>query len=180
MTNTAHNLAIDELVRRAELLFRSHVDGVYNVAFRVVWNAADAEDVVQATFVKAILRGDQLRDQSRERRWILQIAYREALTVVRRRREVPVDPVMVPELVCDRPGPAAVALAAEDARAVTLALAGLNTDERAAVVLRDIEGLPMNEVAEVLGVGLSAAKMRVHRGRAALRTTLPEVAGDAV
>jgi len=49
------------------------------------------------------------------------------------------------------------------------ALLALNHDERMAVVLRDVEQLAMAEVAAVLEIGLSAAKMRVHRGRQSLR-----------
>lgn len=179
MTSATHT-PNDALVERAESLFRSHADAVFNVAFRVVWSAADAEDVVQSTFVKAITRGSQLRDSSRERPWMLQIAYREALTVIRRRRDVPVDPNELPEQVSTRAGPETTMEAAEVAGQVTAALGRLAHEERAAVVLRDIEGLSMAEVAEVLGVGLSAAKMRVHRGRGSLRLLLREVATDAV
>ena len=52
---------------RIEALFRAHVDAVYNVAYRVLWNAADAEDVVQAAFVKAFTRLDQLEDDAKAR-----------------------------------------------------------------------------------------------------------------
>lgn len=155
-----------------EQLFRAHVDGVYNVAIRVLWNRADAEDVVQATFVKAFARIDQLRDPAKARAWLLQVGYREAIGVLRRRRDVPVDPNDLVAGVCAEPNPADVAAASAVAAELSAALLRLSTEERMAVVLRDVEDLPMREVAQVLGVGVSAAKMRVHRGRQRLRVLL--------
>lgn len=155
-----------------EELFRAHVDGVFNVAFRVLWNRADAEDVVQATFVKAFVRIDQLRDPGKARGWLLQVAYRESIGVLRHRRDVPVDPTDLPIAVCDDPTPADLAAASVVAVELSRALQRLSPDERIAVILRDVEDLPMRGVAEVLGVGVSAAKMRVHRGRQRLRVLL--------
>lgn len=175
-TATPPNLA-DSLRARIESLFHDNVDAVYNVAYRVLWNAADAEDVVQSAFVKAFTRLDQLEDQSKARPWLLQISYREAITVLRRRRDVPTDPMEMPDAVSTANGPDEQAIAATIADQISDALSQLGEDERMAVVLRDVEELPMREVAVVLDVGLSAAKMRVHRGRSELRRllTLAEV-----
>ena len=155
-----------------EELFKAHVDGVYNVAFRVTWNRSDADDVVQATFVKAFQRLDQLSDRSKARSWLFQVAYREAITVIRRRRELPTDPVDLPTEQSSLPDPADSAVASAIATKLSEALQRIGPDERLAVVLRDVEGLPMHEVAEVLDIGLSAAKMRVQRGRQSLRVLL--------
>ena len=159
------------LHQRVERLFRAHVDAVFNVAYRVLWSRADAEDAVQTTFVKAFTRIDQLEDPDRERPWLLQIAYRESIAIVRRRRAQPVDPSELPETV-DQQTPENTAVSGEVVRIINAALLELGEAERMAVVLRDIEELPMAEVANVLGVGLSAAKMRVHRGRQSLRLLL--------
>ena len=63
-------------------------------------------------------------------------------------------------------------MATDIASALGRALASLSEGERMAVVLRDVEQLPMREVATVMGIGRSAAKMRVQRGRQALRGRL--------
>ena len=160
------------LYERIEALFSEHVDAVFNVAYRVLWNRDDAEDVAQVTFVKAFLRLHQLEDQTKVRPWLLQVAYREAITVLRRRRDVPVDPNDLPVETSAMKGPEETAVARAMATQISAALMTLDTDERMAVVLRDVEELPMREVAEVLGIGLSAAKMRVHRGRQSLRQKL--------
>lgn len=120
-------------LRLVEELFVIHVDAVFNVAYRVVWSRPDAEDVVQATFIKAFTRLDQLKDRDRIRPWLLQVAYREAITVIRRRRDVPVDPAEFPERRATGPGPDDVAVAADVASALGRALASLSEGERMAV-----------------------------------------------
>ena len=165
-------MAADVLNERIESLFREHVDAVYNVAYRVVWNRSDAEDVVQATFIKAFTRLDQLDDSGRLRPWLLQISYREALTVLRRRRDVPTDPMEFPETSSSSDSPEDAVVANDVVGLIGQALRRLDDDERLALVLRDVEELPMREVAEVLEISLSAAKMRVHRGRQSLRQLL--------
>lgn len=163
------------IATRVEALFVAQVDAVFNVAYRVLWNRTDAEDVVQATFLKAFTRLDQLQDASRVRPWLLQVAYREAITVIRRRKEMPTDPDVLPDVVSAMPGPEDVSVLSELAAELSKALQSLDEDERIAVVLRDVEQLSMREVAEVLDIGLSAAKMRVHRGRQSLRVKLEAV-----
>lgn len=155
-------------MRRVEKLFIEHVDAVYNVAYRIVWNASDAEDVVQRTFLKAIVRLDQLHDPCSSRPWLLQISYREAISTIRGRREIPTPSEDWPE-TSSSPDPANDVVARDVAHVLSALLASMNEQDRMAVVLRDVEQLSMTDVANVLGVGLSAAKMRVHRGRAALR-----------
>ncbi len=167
--NEPSTLQVDAWV---EELFRAHIDSVFNVAYRVLWSRADAEDVVQASFLKAFGRLHQLEDPSRVRPWLLQIAYREAITVLRRRRDVPTDPASIPEQASTHPAPDDIAISNEIAGLISSALSKLDPNERMAVVLRDIERLPMSEVADVLEIGLSAAKMRVHRGRQSLRVLL--------
>jgi len=170
----------DTLVARIEPLFVAHVDAVFNVAHRVLWDRSDAEDVVQTTFLKAATRLGQLSDIKRARPWLLQIAYREAITVLRKRRDIPTDPSALPDQPSSAPGPADVAINSELAARITAALESMDTKQRLAVVLRDIEELPMREVADVMGIGESAAKMRVSRGREALRHLLKGELADAV
>lgn len=165
---------VDGRLGRIIELFELHADSVFHVAWRIVWSAADAEDVTQTTFVKAFTRLDQLRDETRARPWLLQIAYHSALEVLRRRRDVPTDPAELPdrpsaddtEHIVDRRATLALLQAAVD---------GLPDTLRVAFVLRDIEGLSMAEVADTLGVGQSAAKMRVARAREQLRQQLEGV-----
>lgn len=164
--------------RLAELtrLFHDHADGVHNVAFRILWNRADAEDVVQTAFLQAFIHLRELADRGKARPWLLRIAYREALNVLRRRREVPMDPVTIAEgargLDAD---PVDAVIAADLAATIRRAIDDLPETLRVAFVLRDVEGTAMADVADILGIGASAAKMRVARAREQLRHSLQGV-----
>jgi RNA polymerase sigma-70 factor (ECF subfamily) len=152
--------------------FEAHVDAAFNVAYRILWNAADAQDVVQTAFIRAAGNVHQLRDPSRVRSWLLGITYRESLTVLRRRREVPTDPVDFERVGAGTRGPEEIVLDRDRARLIDGAIRALPVRLRIAFVLRDVEELSMTEVATVLGIGESAAKMRVARAREMLRRAL--------
>ncbi len=152
--------------------FRANVDSAFHVAYRLVWNRADAENVVQNAFVKAIRGIDRLEHPERIRSWLLSITYREALMVLRSRRDTPTDPFELPDRPGHRLDPAELAVEAELARLLSDAIDGLPDTLRLAFVLRDVEELPMRDVADVLGIGVSAAKMRVTRAREVLRADL--------
>ena len=153
-------------------LFESNADAAFNVAYRIVWNRADAQDIVQNTFVKAAGSLDQLRDPHKVRSWLLGIAYREALMMLRRRRDLPTDPGRLPDRVGSELDPAAIAIQVELADTLRAAIDQLPDTLRTALVLRDVEELPMNDVARVLDIGESAAKMRVARAREMMRVAL--------
>ncbi|MGB8860076.1 MAG: sigma-70 family RNA polymerase sigma factor [Ilumatobacteraceae bacterium] len=153
-------------------LFEQTVEGAYNVAYRIVWSHADAMDVVQSAFVNAARHHGQLRDPSRSRSWLLGIAYREALMVLRSRRDSPTDPAELPERTLSGADPADASVQLELARLLDEAIGGLPDSLRVAFVLRDVEELPMRDVAQVLDIGESAAKMRVARARESLRIAL--------
>ncbi len=155
-----------------EDIFRSDSAGVYTIARRVLGNDADSEDVTQTSFIRAFTARSSLRDPHRTRPWLFRIAYREAIAVLRRRRELPTSPAVMVQRLDPEPGPEASAVATETALRVRQAIESLPAGLAAAVVLRDLQGLPMAEVAQVLGVGVSAAKMRVHRARTRLKVAL--------
>lgn len=165
---------VEDRIERITELFERHADSVFHVAWRILWSAADAEDVTQTTFVRAFTRLEQLRDHGRARPWLLQIAYHSALEVVRRRRDVPTDPAELP----DRPAPHTTEQIADRRATAALlhaAVDGLPGTLRVAFVLRDVEGLSTLDVADALGIGESAAKMRIARAREQLRLALEGV-----
>ncbi len=153
-------------------MFEANVDSAFNVAYRIVWNTTDAQDVVQTAFISAWGKLDQLRDPSRVRSWLLSITYREALTVLRRRRDVLTGPADFERVIANSLGPEDMALERDRARLIDAAIRSLPVRLRIAFILRDVEELPMAEVASVLDIGESAAKMRVARAREVLRQAL--------
>ncbi len=171
-SNTVDLGSADSRLAQITGLFESNADAVFNVAYRIVWNRADAEDVVQTTFIQVYLKMDQLEDQSKARSWLLQIAYRQALNVLRRRKDQPTDPSDLPDQFTSHDAAAEPALRNDLRLTIQSAIDRLPQNLRMAVILRDVEGLPMREVASVLDIGQSAAKMRVARAREQLRTDL--------
>lgn len=174
MVSAPSGRVVDEPVDWLVGLFRANVDASFHVAYRLLWNRADAHDVVQTAFLKAARARHQLHDPSKARSWLLSITYREALMVLRSRRDVPTDPDDLPEQVGTVLDPAEVNLAGELATIIQDAIDRLPDGVRTALILRDVEEVPMADVAAILGVGLSAAKMRVARARQMLRIDLRE------
>ncbi len=170
--NTVDLAAANSRLNQITSLFEDNADAAFNVAYRIVWNRADAEDVVQSTFIQVYLKLDQLQDKSKARSWLLQIAYRQALNILRRRKDEPTDPADLPDRFTSDDATAEPTLQKDLRLTIQTAIDHLPQNLRIAVVLRDVEGLPMREVASVLDIGQSAAKMRVTRAREQLRTEL--------
>lgn len=145
-----------------EALVRRHQDAVYRVALRILGSEADAEDVVQETFIRAWRSLGRFRGESAFGTWLYRIATRRCLDLVASRR--PTDELR------DR-GVEAPGGVQEDAEqrgrleAVMRVIAALPPDQRVALVLREFEGLPYEQVAEVLDTTVAAVKGRIHRAR---------------
>ncbi len=156
-------------------LFDTFVDGVYTLAYRIVRDRHYAEDVVQETFIKVVRSIGTYRADGPIAAWIYRIAYREAITITRRRTEEPLDPAEALGRV-ERAGASVEeqVLGGELAIRLDEAIATLTEPVRAAFVLRDVEGLSTADVAAALDVSESAVKMRLARARESLRMQLEE------
>jgi RNA polymerase sigma-70 factor, ECF subfamily len=137
------------------------------VLYRLLDDARDVDEAVQDTFVQAWRNLERFRGDAAPYTWLYRIAVNEAL-MRRRRKTLPTT-----ELQETTVSGGEDAYAAADARAFLIGrLRALPIEYRAAVVLRDIEGLSNEEVARVLEISLAAAKSRIHRGRMQLREEL--------
>ncbi len=165
-----------------EELIARYQGGVYGIVFRLLGNQSDASDVVQEVFLKVFRSVGSFREQSSLRTWIYRIAVNEAHN--HRRwfsrhccREVAVDQGSDPgdslKAAAD-PGrsPFEQALERENRTLIEQALDKINPVFRTAVILRDIENLSYEEIAEILQVSLGTVKSRILRGRDALRREL--------
>jgi RNA polymerase sigma-70 factor (ECF subfamily) len=160
--------AFDELVRR------TYVD-TYTLAVRLTANEEDAADVVQEAYLRAWKGIHRFRGDARFSTWLYRITANVAYTLVqkrRRHRAEPLDTVDEPvEWAAEfQPEPAAES-AALFAR-LSDAVAELPPKLRSVVVLKDVYGLPHEEIAEELGISIAAAKVRLHRARKKLRDAL--------
>ncbi len=121
-----------------------------------------ADDAVQETFVAVLRNLRSLREPAALHGWVRRIAVREAVRAARR------DP-RLQGTAGDVEAPLPDLDAVLDVRA---ALAGLRPDQRAVLVLRDLDGLSESDAATVLGVPEGTVKSRLHRARAAVREVL--------
>jgi RNA polymerase sigma-70 factor (ECF subfamily) len=172
MTAVDESEMIDRPISR---LFNEFADAIYTLGYRIVGDKHLAEDVVQETFIKVIRSLPTYRGDGPIGGWIYRIGYREAITVTRRRREEPVDPMTYQ--VTSVPSDTSVetdVLNLELVSRLDDAMSHLSEPVRAAFALRDIQGLSTAEVATVLDVSESAVKMRLARAREALRVQLKE------
>ncbi|MDG1368457.1 MAG: sigma-70 family RNA polymerase sigma factor [Acidimicrobiales bacterium] len=150
-------------------IFDRHRDAVWRLAFGIVRRRADADDVVQATFLKAVESIDQLRDPAALRPWLLSISRRRALDMVRRVREVAHDPGDGEwiEQMHSLPGDSLVdGLHQEElARLVAAAFDGLDPRDRAALELAERQELSGDELALSLDVTRDNAYQMLHNAR---------------
>ena len=154
--------AFAEFIRTFERRIRT-------VCHRLLDDARDVDEAVQDTFVQAWRNLERFRGDAAPYTWLYRIAVNEAL--MRRRRKTLPTTALQETVVSGGQDAFAVA----DARSFLVArLRALSDEYRAAVVLRDIEGLANQEVAELLGISLAAAKSRIHRGRMQLRGDLEQ------
>ena len=140
---------------------------VYSVAYNVLGNHTDAEDAAQEAFLRCYRKLPQYRSEATFSTWLFRLALTASVDYQRRERRRP-EPVDVPDMVAGQPELGEGISAA----ALTAALHDLPDDYRVPTVLRDIYGLPYQEIADITARPLGTVKVMVHRGRASLRLRL--------
>jgi RNA polymerase sigma-70 factor (ECF subfamily) len=148
--------AFAELVRR-------HQARVYRVALRMLGSDADAQDAAQETFVSAWRGLPRFRGDSAAATWLYRIVTNRCLNRLASRR--PESGVDADELPGEARDPALLVEQRARLDAISRAVAMLPDEQRAALVLRDYEGLAYEEIADVLRISLGAVKSRIHRAR---------------
>ena len=152
--------------------------------YRMLGNAGDAQDVSQEVFLKAWQSRHQLRDAARPTPWLLRIASNSAIDFKRSRASQHPGSPMTPSLDDENQGalrdvlsPAgasskAVSLQGEQQRRLWAALNVLTPKERAAIVMRDIEGVPNREVAQALNCSMITVRTHISSARTKMRKYL--------
>ncbi|MBA3709222.1 MAG: sigma-70 family RNA polymerase sigma factor, partial [Planctomycetes bacterium] len=148
-----------------DALLRRHLDVSYRVAKRITGNGADAEDAVQAAFMRVLADAQQFRGESSAKSWLLAVVVHAAIKHARgerrrRRHERASAPAPVPDTADGM------------SDVVRSALDELPEHERLPVVLRYLEDLPFKDVAEALRIPEGTAKAQVHRGLERMRSHL--------
>jgi RNA polymerase sigma-70 factor, ECF subfamily len=168
-------------------LVRAHSPGVFRVAFRILGNEADAEEIVQETFLRGYQRLESFEQRSAFATWIYRIAVNCALNRVgrpqieadyRHGEETDAEAKTV-QVAAQDAGPERILLGREIQAAQDLALQRLTPTEKTAFVLRHLEDRSMLEIAEALGIAPNAAKQAVFRAVRKLRRELAPLRGTA-
>jgi RNA polymerase sigma-70 factor (ECF subfamily) len=188
------SLNIDALKQgnRSELarMVEQFSDSIYRVALRMLNNPADAEDVLQETFIKAIRALPTFEGRSSLSTWLYRIAVNESLMLIRKQKpeaalteeefEDPDDSTSYPSFQildwCCLPEEDF--LSAETRKVLNLAIQKLPKNLRTVFVLRDIEGLSIRDTAEALDITESNVKTRLLRARMKLREELTIYFGE--
>lgn len=189
------------LVRRAkagdlaafEALTTRYEKQIYTLAYRIVRQQQDAEDVVQQTFLSVLENLGSFRGEASFATWLFRIATHAALKVLRKRKGLETvsleeatepqdgrDALPHPEFIADwRQSPEELVRRNETRRLLDEALDKLDEKHRLVFLLRDVEGLSVRETAEALGISEANVKVRLLRARLQLREELTRHFGDA-
>jgi RNA polymerase sigma-70 factor (ECF subfamily) len=149
-------------------LYERYGRTVYRVGLRLMQSVADAEDVLQDVFLGLPKALGTYEGRGSLEGWIKRVAARTALLKLRARRrkhEVPLEKVYFPPGVGLRGG-------AIDRLALQAAIAKLPESLRTVFILKDVEGYSHLDIGQLLGIGPSASRTRLHRARKALRRIL--------
>ena len=178
---------VDGLVTRAQRgdraafsdLVRLHQDEVFTVAMRLVGDRELAADVAQDALLRAWRAVPRFRRDAKFSTWLHRITVNTALTAQRRRsrrRTEPLD-VALETVASDDRSPEQAGLNVDLAARLSAALTELSPPLREAVVLKDVYDWAHPEIAAELDITVTAAKVRVHRGRKKLREAMAEEYG---
>jgi RNA polymerase sigma factor (sigma-70 family) len=153
-------------------LMRPHFDALHRSAYRLTRNQADAEDLLQETFVRVYPKLSELQEMENPRAWLMCVMYRLFVDVVRHRKSSPLysmsDLEIGDESQCmasGEPGPDKEADSAIGERRLEWAWQRLDKVQRALLALHDVEGYTLAEIKEMSGLPEGTLKSRLHRAR---------------
>ncbi len=160
--------------RAFEELVRTQQHRVYGLALRMLGDAAEAQDVAQEAFLRAHRGLAEFRGDARPSTWLYAIASRLCLNRLARseRRLARHGEETLARLPDARPGPDQALEREELEEALHRAIAELPDERRIVVVLRDVEGLAYEEIAEILELPVGTVRSRLHRARFDLKEKL--------
>jgi len=175
----------EELEARFEAEALPLLPGLYSAAFRLTRNGADAEDLVQETFLRAYRGFHQFEPGTNLKAWLYRILMNTFINTYRKKQREPqtVSEEETPDWYLyskmaehgAEPSAEASVIEALPDEDVQAALSALPEQFRAAVLLADVEGFSYKEIAEITGVPIGTVMSRLHRGRKALEKRLWDV-----
>lgn len=158
-----------------------HQQRVYAHCYRLVGNAAEAEDLASETFLRAFQHLSSLRADPSIIHWLLRVANNLGISTLRKRGTQPtVDLEDIGERPSEEATPEEKMLTNTRQQVVRECLDKLPVKERAAVLMFYLEERPLEDIANMLGCGLAGAKSRVHRARHKLKALVMAELGEEI
>jgi len=148
---------------------------VFLLIYRIVGNVDDAQDLTQESFIKALQRHEQLKDLDKAAHWLLRIANNTAIDFLRRSGRVSfsgIEELPEPVLTSRDESPEQLVLRGEHREHLEAGLAVLTDRERTALVLRDVEDMPAEEVAALLNCSKATVRSHIANARVKFRRYL--------
>ena len=157
-----------ELLERQNRFVSEHLRRIFIQIYRIVRNAADAQDLTQEAFIKALQHQEQLKDEQKAAHWLSRIATNTAIDFLRRNGRASFCEIdEAPQSHSD--SPEQLLLRSEQRNYLEDGLRLLSPRERAAMMLRDVEGLPAEEVAKRLNCSKATVRSHIANGRTKFR-----------
>jgi RNA polymerase sigma-70 factor (ECF subfamily) len=160
-------------------LFYKYRDKIYRTAFKMINNQEDALDLTQEIFLKAYKNISKYNFKSEFSTWLYRLAINLCIDELRKRKksnEVLMD--SIPENLIYSDTPEDILLSEEQESLIWKALNSLKEKERVVIVLREMEGLSYEEIANVLKCSLGRVKSRIHESREKLKKALEKVSNS--
>ncbi len=173
------SLSFEELVKRYE-------KKIYNLAYRIMGNKEDANDILQETFLEAFRKLSSFEGKSKFSTWLYRIAVNLCLMKKRREKKIDEVPLDMPILTKEEDeikgelrddwskNPLATLENKEVRKKLSKAIDSLPEEYRTVILLRGVNGLSNEEVAKMLKISLPAVKSRLHRARLFVRDQLSQ------
>jgi len=158
-----------------EVLVRRHQKAIFNLVYRLLGNYDEAAEVVQEVFLSAFKSIHQFRGEANFSTWLYRIGLNHASTRRKslnsaQQHNIPLDGT---EVIADGAvDPAKNFEHKEIQQRVQQALNSLDPEDARVILLRDLQDVPYEDVAEMLDIPVGTVKSRLHRARQALRTSL--------
>jgi RNA polymerase sigma-70 factor (ECF subfamily) len=186
LNNYSESTSNSELVRLSQLgdqsafeqLVVRHQDLVFSLAFKLTGNKEMANDVAQEAFIRAWKAIDKFRGDSTFGTWIYRITVNSAWTLRKKAKKhntLNIDDTYEPVIIDEKRDPELVAINSDLSSTLIDALDKIPLDQRIIVELKNIEGRSHKEIADFLGISVTAAKVRLHRAHQRLRDILEDV-----
>lgn len=155
-------------VQAFETLYQQHLKRVYNIAWRMMGNDADAQDISQEVMLKAWRALPGFKLDSSLGTWLYRIAVNACSDELRKRKTKTVSVDVLAE-TGHEPGDSGFEQSTADSQNLSWAIGQLVEEYRAAVVLRDVEGYSYEEIAQILKCPIGTVRSRINRAREQLR-----------